>query len=138
VVAQKREENLQDVPLSVYMLDRHPLDSANVNRIDEVSTLTPSLVYDKGIDYTKASMKMRGIGTLVFGAGVEPSVATAIDGVVMSTGGAGLDDLPDVERVEVLNGPQSTMFGKNASAGVIHVITRNPDKEKQSTEYTPC
>jgi iron complex outermembrane receptor protein len=88
--------------------------------------MAPSVSYDKRIDFTKSSMKIRGIGTLVFGAGVEPSVATFVDGVVMARGGAGFFELSDVEQIEVLLGPQGTLFGKNASAGLIHVITKKP------------
>ncbi len=131
VTAQERSENLQDVPRSIYLLTGQQIAAANLRRSGDLAHITPSLGFDKRISFNKSSMKIRGIGTLVFGAGVEPSVATFVDGVVMSRGGAGLDDLPpEVARVEVLNGPQGTLFGKNASGGLIHIITPLPNRNE--------
>ncbi|MBV1921727.1 MAG: TonB-dependent receptor [Pseudomonadales bacterium] len=129
VSVQKRDENLKDVPVSVRVITNSQIKRANITRIEELSHVSPSLVFDKRIDFTKSSFKIRGIGTQVFGAGVEPSVATMVDGVVMARSGAGLDDLVDIERIEILNGPQSTLYGKNASAGLIHIITPKPNTE---------
>jgi len=134
VTAQKRTEKLQDVPLSIALMTKDNIQGANLLRVEDISHLDASAVFDKRISFNKSSLKIRGIGTLVFGAGVEPSVATFVDGVVMSRGGAGLDDLPDLERVELLRGPQSVLFGKNASAGAVHIITRAPNREK--TEHS--
>jgi len=130
VTAQKRTERLQDVPLSIALMPRDNVLGANLLRVEDISHLDVSAVFDKRISFNKSSLKIRGVGTLVFGAGVEPSVATFVDGVVMSRGGAGLDDLPDLERVELLRGPQSVLFGKNASAGAIHIITRAPNRDE--------
>jgi len=130
VSPQRREEHIGDVPLSMRVISNSQIHRANVTRISELSHISSSLVYDKRIDFTKSSIKIRGIGTQVFGAGVEPSVATMVDGVIMARGGAGFDDLVDIERIEILYGPQSTLFGKNASAGLIHIITPQPSTDK--------
>ncbi len=130
VTAQKREENINDVPLSIRVINNSQIQRANITRISELSHISSSLVYDKRIGFTKSSIKIRGIGTQVFGAGVEPSVATMVDGVVMARGGAGFGDLVDIERIEILYGSQSTLFGKNASAGLIHIITPLPSTDK--------
>ena len=93
VTAQKREDNEVDVPLSIRVINNTQINRSNITRISELSHLSSSLVYDNKIDFTKSSFKIRDIGTQVFGAGVEPSVATMVDGVVMARGGAGFGDL---------------------------------------------
>jgi len=128
VSAQKREEPGQKVPASIRVITNHHLANSNITRIEELSHVATSLAFDKRVDFAKSSLKIRGIGTQVFGGGVEPSVATIIDGVVMARGGVGFDDLVDIERIEIMNGPQSTLFGKNASAGLIHIVTANPNE----------
>ena len=134
VSAQKRLEPLQQVPASLYHFSAAQLSTSDSFRTEELARIAPSLAYDKRIDFTKSSMKIRGIGTLVFGAGVEPSVATLVDGVVMARGGAGFFELYDLESVEILLGPQSTLFGKNASAGLIHVKSHKPQLYKSYGE----
>jgi len=131
VTAQKRVENLNETPISIRFINRLQINNANITRIEELSHIASSLVYDKSIDFTKSSFKIRGIGTEVFGAGVEPSVATMVDGVVMARGGAGFDDIVDIEQIEILYGSQSTLFGKNASAGLININTAKPNKDSQ-------
>ena len=127
VTAQKREQNLQDVPIAMNAFSDSQIRESGIQRIEELANITPSISFGKGISFSKSVVNIRGVGTKVFGAGVEPTVATVVDGVVMARGGAGLDDIPDIERIEVLRGPQSTLFGKNASAGLIHIITKNPN-----------
>lgn len=127
VTAQKRVENLNEIPISIRVINKLHVNNANLTRTEELSHVASSLVYDKRIDFTKSSFKIRGIGTQVFGAGVEPSVATMVDGVVMARGGAGFDDIVDIEQIEILYGSQSTLFGKNASAGLININTPKPN-----------
>jgi len=131
VTAQKREENLNEAPISIRLINQLQINNANITRIEELSHVASSLVFDKRIDFTKSSFKIRGIGTQVFGAGVEPSVATMVDGVVMARGGAGFDDIVDIEQIEILYGAQSTLFGKNSSAGLININTTKPNKFTQ-------
>jgi iron complex outermembrane receptor protein len=130
VTAQRRSENLQTVPLSVQALTAQRLEASQVTRFEDLVKLSPTLSFDIRTNFANASVRIRGLGTQVFGVGVEPSVATVIDGIVMSRGAGALSDLFDVERVEVLNGPQSTLFGKNASAGIINIVTRKPNTER--------
>ena len=127
VTAQKREQNLQDVPAAINAYDDTRIRETGIQRIEELANITPSITFGKGISFAKASLNVRGVGTKVFGTGVEPTVATVVDGIVLARGGAGLDDIPDIDRIEVLRGPQSTLYGKNASAGLIHIITKNPN-----------
>lgn len=127
VTAQKREQNLQDVPVSVAVLSSAALTANRVNGIDQLSLISPSINFTNSANTRGQGVSIRGIGTLNFSDGVEPSVSTVIDGVVISRSAAAFFDFSDLERVEVLRGPQGTLFGKNASAGVISVVTQKPD-----------
>lgn len=118
------------MPISINVISGNKIHNTGLIRSEDLAHIAPSLSYNKRIDFSKSSMKIRGIGTLVFGEGVESSVATYIDGVLMASGATGFNDLHDVKRVELLNGPQSTLFGKNASAGLLHIITKNPNTEQ--------
>jgi iron complex outermembrane receptor protein len=130
VTAQKREQNLQDVPVSVDAYSAELVANANVTRVEELVQLSPSLTFDTKRDFGTSSLRIRGIGTLVLDSGVEPSVATVVDGIVMSQGAAVFNEFPDIERIEVLNGPQGALFGKNASAGLVNIITKRPNTDK--------
>jgi iron complex outermembrane receptor protein len=133
VTAQKRSERLQDVPLAVTAISGETLSSAGVNDTTRLANLTPSLTFTEGAQPNNKNFRIRGIGTAVFGQGLEPSVATVVDGVVLARGSQGFSDLADIERVEVLRGPQGTLFGKNATAGVINVITKRPSSRFEAT-----
>lgn len=130
VTAQKRESNVQDIPVSVNVMTGDFLEENNLNSMQEVFAYTPSVTFS-GSEGTLGTVSMRGIGTNVFGF-AEPTVSFVVDGVPLARQGQGLMDLFDVERIEVLRGPQSTLFGKNASAGVISMVTRGPGDEFQS------
>ena len=134
VTAQRRNESLQKVPLSVQAFSGQKLEAAQINRFEDLIKLSPTLSFDIRTNFANASVRLRGLGTQVFGVGVEPSVATVIDGVVMSRGAAALADLYDIDRIEILNGPQSTLFGKNASAGIVNIITKAPNTERFETD----
>ena len=129
VTAQKREQTLQEVPLAVSVLSGNALRDNFIDSIDALTTLAPSLTFTKGSSDANASVRIRGIGTFTFSRTVEPSVSFVIDGVSLARQGQGFQDLIDIERIEVLRGPQSTLFGKNASAGVINVVTKKPSDE---------
>ena len=126
VTAQKRSQNLQDVPLAVTVVDGDLLERFNLDDLESVQLLVPSLTFRKGTTNLNSGLQLRGVGTISFSLGAEPSVSTVVDGVVLARPGQAFADLFDVERVEVLRGPQGTLFGKNASAGVINVTTRRP------------
>jgi iron complex outermembrane receptor protein len=128
VTAQKRESNIQDVPLSITAVTSSALQKSGVNTLEAVQTLAPgmsmSAVGSGFVSYTY----IRGAGTNVIDAGSDPSVAFFMDEVYLA-GTAGLQfDLLDVERIEVLKGPQGTLFGRNAAGGAISIITKRPSR----------
>lgn len=129
VTAQKVEQNLQDVPISVSAVDGATLEARQIDGFDQLQYIAPGISFNAGINARTSATTIRGIGTGLFNIGIEASTAIAIDGVVMGREGAGVFDFADVERIEVLRGPQGTLFGKNASAGVVSVITRGPTDE---------
>ena len=118
VTSQKREENLQDVPLHIQAFQADTFENAQLTRVEELVNLSPTLSLSTRRGFDQTSVRIRGVGTQELGSGVEPSVATVIDGVVMARGGSTFNEFPDIERVEILNGPQGTLFGKNASLGL--------------------
>lgn len=128
VTATKRPETLQDVPVAVSARTGEDLENAGISSIEGLATLVPSLTFTQSSNDLNSSVRIRGIGTEVFSSGVEPSVSFVVDDVVLARQGQGFQDLVDVQSVEVLRGPQSTLFGKNASAGVIAVTTMAPSK----------
>ncbi len=126
VTAQKRAENVQNVPLAVSVVTARQLESAGVKEFTDVGRVAPSLTIRQADQPINASVALRGIGTFAYGIGVEPSVAVQLDDVPVSFQARAFADLTDVERVEVLRGPQSTLYGKSASAGLINITTREP------------
>lgn len=129
VTAQKRVENVQDVPLAVSVISENQMESAGVREFADMAKVAPSLNIRQADQPVNASVALRGIGTFAFGIGVEPSVAVQLDDVPVAFQARAFTDLTDVERVEVLRGPQSTLYGKSASAGLINITTRAPSKE---------
>ncbi|MBV8237339.1 MAG: TonB-dependent receptor, partial [Sphingomonas sp.] len=126
VTAQKRAENVQSVPLAVSVLGQSQLELAGVRQFQDLGNVAPSLTVRPAEHPVNANVSLRGVGTFAFGIGVEPSVAVLVDEVPLAFQARAFTDLPDVERIEVLRGPQSTLYGKSASAGLINIITRAP------------
>ena len=112
VTAQKREQSLQEVPLAVTVLQSETIDAAFGKNIEDLQALVPSLSFRKGNTNRNSALTIRGIGTISFSVAAEPSVSTVVDGVVLGRSGQAFADLYDVERIEVLRGPQGTLFGK--------------------------
>ena len=129
VTARKREQSLQDVSVAVTALPSAVLDAAQIFTAEDLAQMVPSLNLQKGTNPRQSSFNIRGIGTESFSIAAEPSVSTMLDGVVLGRSGAAFMQLLDIKRIEVLRGPQGTLFGKNASAGVVHIITRDPSEE---------
>lgn len=129
VTATRREESLQKVPVAVSVISGKELDKQQRNSLETLVTQVPSVNFRAGASNKDTSLFVRGIGTVTTSPGVEPSVSTVIDGVVYSRPGQATLDLLDVDRIEVLRGPQGTLFGKNASAGVVNIVTKNPTSE---------
>ncbi|MBW8858548.1 MAG: TonB-dependent receptor, partial [Caulobacter sp.] len=126
VTSTKRAERLQDVPVSVTALTQDVIERNNVRELGDVVKLSPAISIDYGSQPGNFSIKMRGIGTFSNGIAVESDVAVVIDDVPIGFQAAAFKDLIDVERVEVLRGPQSTLFGKSAIAGVLNIVTAAP------------
>ena len=126
VTATKRAQTLQETPISVSVTSGETLEQAQIRDILDLQTVAPSLRVSQLQNSSSSTFIIRGFGNGDNNFGIEPSVGVFIDGVFRSRSASALNDLANVERIEVLNGPQSTLFGKNASAGVISVITRKP------------
>ncbi|OBX19611.1 TonB-dependent receptor [Erythrobacter sp. QSSC1-22B] len=129
VTAQKVEENVQDVPIAITAVSGDRLDQAVVFSLENISTVVPSVTFRKGTTSANSAIVMRGVGTITFSVAAEPSVSTVVDGVVLSRSGQAFMDLVDIERLEVLRGPQGTLFGRNASAGVVNIVSRGGSDE---------
>ena len=129
VTASKREQSLQDVSVAVTALSADMINEQQINSSEDLTYLVPSLTLQKGSNARQSSFNIRGIGTQSFSTAVEPSVSTMLDGVVMGRSGQAFMQLLDVQRVEVLRGPQGTLFGKNSTGGVVHIITQDPSEE---------
>jgi iron complex outermembrane recepter protein len=129
VTAQKREERLQDVPVAVSVISGATLENRGSLNLENAQYLVPSLNFRKSGVAINQSLFLRGVGTSTFSIAGEPSVSTVVDGVVFSRAGEAFSDLVDIERIEVLRGPQGTLFGKNASAGVVNIVTKRPADE---------
>ncbi|MCH8101481.1 MAG: TonB-dependent receptor [Proteobacteria bacterium] len=126
VTASKRPQTLQEIPVAVSVITANDLKQTQILDIKDLQFLVPSLRVDTLQSSGNTNFRIRGFGNGANNAGIEPSVGVFIDGVYRSRTASALADLPNLERVEVLRGPQSTLFGKNASAGVISVITAKP------------
>ncbi|OYU51928.1 MAG: hypothetical protein CFE27_08640 [Alphaproteobacteria bacterium PA1] len=126
VTAQRRSERLQNVPLAVSAVSGDQLAKLGINNPTELRFVSPSVNFGNSANTRGEGLAVRGVGTQIFGDGVEQSVGVVVDGVPMGRNGMGIADMLDVDRVEVLRGPQGMLFGKNASAGVISIITRAP------------
>ena len=123
VTATKRAESLQDIPVTVNAVTAETLQAAGVVDLADVAQLVPSLTTTTNLSPFATGIRIRGIGTSQNSIALEASVAFVVDGVYMGRSGLGMSDLTDIERVEVLQGPQGTLYGKNSNAGVVSVVT---------------
>lgn len=130
VTAQRRAENVQDVPIAVSVVGGDTLNAVNAIGTQDLPSIVPSLSFSSGTELRDNSIRIRGVGTDVFTPGIEASVSSVVDGVVFAQQGSFFSDLGDLERVEILRGPQGTLFGKNASAGVVSFITKKPNFDR--------
>ena len=132
VTARYRNESVRSVPIAITALTGANLAEHQLTNLQTIATAVPSVEFRAGASNKDRTVFIRGVGTITTSPGVEPSVSTVLDGVVLSRPGQSTLDLGEVERIEVLRGPQGTLFGKNASAGVINIVTRNPTDEMQA------
>jgi outer membrane receptor protein involved in Fe transport len=126
VTAQKRLQNIQDVPVSVMAVSGQELQDAGVKDIKNLQVLTPGVTVTSTTSENVTTARIRGVGTVGDNPGLESSVGVIIDGVYRPRNGVGFGDLGEIEQIEVLEGPQGELFGKNNDAGVINVVTRRP------------
>ncbi len=126
VTAQKRSERLQDVPLAVSVVSGATIAASGAVNLEGAQYLVPTLNFRKSGTTINQSLFLRGVGTSTFSIAGEPSISTVVDGVVYSRAGEAFSDLIDIDRLEVLRGPQGTLFGKNTSAGVVNIVTKRP------------
>lgn len=131
VTASKRQQTLQETPIAVSVTGADTIEKARVLDISDLQSVVPSLRVTTLQTSASTNFVIRGFGNGANNAGIEPSVGVFIDGVYRSRSAAAIGDLPRLQRVEVLRGPQSTLFGKNASAGVISVVTAPPSYDPE-------
>jgi len=133
VTSTKRETTLQDIPVAVTVVSGEELEQTQILDLLDLQTVVPSLRVTQLQTSTQTNFLIRGFGNGANNPGIESSVGVFVDGVYRSRSASQIGDLIDIERVEVVRGPQSTLFGQNASAGVISIVTRLPDDELNGT-----
>ena len=129
VTAQKREQSLQDVPISMSVLTTESLDQQYITETVSLAQAVPSLNFQAGFAPSSTNFNIRGVASYTFEGGIQPSVAMVVDGVSLARAGEFISELADVERIEILRGPQGTLFGRNTTAGAINVTTRRPSAD---------
>lgn len=132
VTARKREESLQDTPISITAFGSADLEARQLSSIHQISESTPNLVFDPVSSLSgssaASSASIRGVGQLDFTLNTDPGVGTYVDGVYLTRSIGGLVNLLDIERIEVLRGPQGTLFGRNTIGGAINITTKKPNE----------
>ena len=126
VSARKRDEFLEDTPVSVTALSETTLMEAGIQRLDEIQTLVPNLQFQSDNTGGQSNIRIRGVGTSATAISFDPGVGVYIDGVFLPRGFGTLVDIVDVQQIEVLRGPQGTLFGKNTVGGAINITTIKP------------
>ncbi|MDG2047552.1 MAG: TonB-dependent receptor [Halioglobus sp.] len=134
VTANRREQSIQEVPMSVTAFTGQFFKESGVTNLAGLEQYTPSLKITPGTDSNSTSIRIRGIGSVGTNAGIDPSVGVFIDGVYQGRAGMSIGDLIDIERVEILRGPQGTLYGKNTAAGAISIITKAPSAQAFESE----
>ena len=129
VTATKRAENVQNVPVAINVVDAGTIEAMGIDEYTDLTLISPSLTMNRGDWATNSGFSLRGIGTNVFSTNIDPSVSIIVDDVAVVRSAQAFSDLSDINRIEVLRGPQSTLFGKSASAGVINIVTNSPGEE---------
>ena len=131
VTARRRSESMQDVPVSVTAIDAETLQRYDMSNLEKIATQTPQFTIGRASNGSGAQLTLRGIGSSSTSIGIEQSVAVVVDGVYYGQGRVINEGFLDLAGVEVLKGPQSLFFGKNATAGVISLRTANPTRSPE-------
>jgi iron complex outermembrane receptor protein len=129
VTANKREQNVQDVPMAITAMSRTFLEDNGISNVEDLAKMVPSVQFSTASDPSTTVIRVRGVGTAVLGISVESNVSVVVDNVPLARTEMTNFEFADLERIEVLRGPQGTLFGKNSTAGLIHVISRDPSPE---------
>jgi iron complex outermembrane recepter protein len=133
VTAQKRAENVQDVPIAVSAFTSEALQERAVGSVAGLSALAPNVTLDSSVPFSGSTAvlaaSIRGIGSNDFAFNIDPGVGVYLDGVYLARSVGANQDLLDIERIEVLKGPQGTLFGRNTIGGAVSVVTSDPKKE---------
>lgn len=129
VTASKRSQSLQDVPISVTAFSDQTIQAAGISNASDLAVLTPALTITVNTQPFTAAFRIRGVGTSQTDIALEPSVGLFVDDVYLARSGLGMADLTDIQRIEVLHGPQGTLYGKNTNAGAVSIITKRPNLE---------
>lgn len=132
VTAQKREQTLKDVPIAMTVVSAKMAERSGVEDIKDLIAVVPGLMVTSTSSNGSTTARIRGIGTVGDNTGLESSVGIVIDGVYRNRNGVGFNDLGEIEQIEVLRGPQGTLFGKNTSAGVISIRSKKPEYERSA------
>ncbi len=135
VTATKRAENLQAIPLTVSVVSQADVQAQNLVDTSDLKRLIPDLTFQHGNNPGNNSFGMRGISTFALGQGLEQSVGIAFDGVPLARAAGSVADLVDIHSVEALKGPQGMLFGKNASAGLVNIVSNSPELDKTDTTF---
>ena len=128
VTAQKRESTLMDTSAALVAVSGEDLDQAGVNAIDDIALLTPD-VQVSGEGKARMGVRIRGVGTYGFDIAVDPSVAMVVDGVTQPRVSTFMNGFDDIERLEILKGPQGAIYGTNALGGIVNIVTKKPTQE---------
>ena len=127
VTAQKRSENVQDVPIAISALGSQFLESRGIDSIDKLGAVAPNVKIERApASKTISQISIRGSVTINPAITWEPAVGLYLDGVYIAKAQGSIFDVADLERVELLRGPQGTLYGRNALAGAVNLVTRNP------------
>lgn len=130
VTAQRREQKLQDVPLSVTAQSASQLEQRGIENVQALGEVVPSLSVSSAVGF--AITYLRGVGSTAIGPGIETPVSIYVDGVYYASSTSALFDFNNISRIEVLKGPQGTLFGRNATGGLIQVITKDPTQDTEA------
>ncbi len=133
VTAQRRTQSIQDVPLALEVVTADNIDAIAATSLSDLDQFVPGLDVSGGSP-TQPRFSIRGVSTSDFGVGTDPAVGVYVDGIYAARSGASLLAFNDVSRVEVIKGPQGTLFGRNSAAGAISVTSNDPNVEEVEAE----
>jgi len=128
VTAERRAQDAQDVPIALTIIGGSEISPAGISSISDVALKTPNLTYTQ-FNIGEPQLFLRGLGTTIDSAGADPTVSVFIDDVYVGRSAGATSDLYDLERIEVLRGPQGTLYGRNVTGGAISIATKRPSEE---------